>query len=152
MNKNKQEGDRYYESARQIMISGSLFAAKPKLQQAFKIYQGINDRLGQYKCQIQLARIDYKEGKYQQARSKLRLANQIANYSINDGQAKTLEGLIALEQGNYHEALSRLRVGVHELRIHSGTDRYSREELHEAQVALSSIKCDSQCLSPSSSI
>jgi len=139
INKNSQEGDRYYESARQIMASGSLFAAKPKLRQALKIYQKINDLNGQYKCQIQLARIDYKEGKYQQARFKLRLANQLANYSINNGQAKTLEGLIALELGNYREALSKLRIGVHELKVHNSNDRLSREELSEAQIALGEV-------------
>lgn len=139
ININKQEGDQYYESGRQIMAAGSLFAAKPKFQQALKIYQEIDDRIGQYNCQIQLARIDYKEGKYQQARSKLRLANQVANYSTNDGQARTLEGLIALELGNYYEALSKLRVGVHELRVNSDNDRLSREELNETKIALGEV-------------
>ena len=105
---NKQQADRNYQSAREIIAQGSLFAAKPKLQQALKTYQTINDRLGQYNCQIELARIDYQEGKYQQARSKLRLANQAANYRVRDGQARTLSGLIALELGDYHEARSQL--------------------------------------------
>ena len=103
-------GDRLYQAARQIIASGSLFAAKSKLQQALKIYQQLGDRQGQYNAQIELARIDYHEAKYQQANSKLRLA-QAGNYSIKDGRASTLAGLIALELGNYREALSRLRVG-----------------------------------------
>ena len=139
VSRNKQQADLNYKSAREIIATGSLFAAKPKLQQALKIYQALNDSEGQFKCQIELARIDYKEGKYQQARSKLRLANHGANYHLNNGQVKTLEGLIALELGDYREALSRLRLGVHELRIHGTNDRLGRQELNEAQIALGEV-------------
>lgn len=139
ISKTKQQADLDYQSAREIISSGSLFAAKPKLLQALKTYQALNDPEGQFKCQIELARIDYKEGKYQQASSKLRLANQAANYRLNNGQAKTLSGLIALELGDYREALSHLRVGVHQLRVHSSYDRLGREELNEAQIALGEV-------------
>jgi len=137
--KNKRQADLDYKSAREMIAMGSLFAAKPKLQQALKIYQAVNDPEGQFKCQIELARIDYKEGKYQQARSKLRLANHGANYHLNNGQVKTLEGLIALELGDYREALSRLRFGVHELRIYGANDRLGRQELNEALIALGEV-------------
>ena len=136
---NKRQADLDYQSAREIMASGSLFAAKPKLLKALKTYQALNDSEGQFKCQIELARIDYKEGKYQQARSKLRLANHGANYHLNNGQVKTLEGLIALELGDYHQALSRLRFGVHELRIYGANDRLGRQQLNEAQIALGEV-------------
>ena len=136
---NKRQADLDYQSAREIIASGSLFAAKPKLLQALKTYQALNDAEGQFKCQIELARIDYKEGKYQQARSKLRLANHGANYHLNNGQVKTLEGLIALELGDYHQALSRLRFGVHELRIYGANDRLGRQQLNEAQIALGEV-------------
>ncbi len=137
--RDKQQADLNYKSARETIAMGSLFAAKPKLQQALRIYQALNDSEGQYKCQIELARIDYKEGKYQQARAKLRLANHGANYHLNNGQVKTLEGLIAVELGDYREALNRLRFGVHELRIRGTNDRLGRQELNEAQIALGEV-------------
>ncbi|MEM8675397.1 MAG: CHAT domain-containing protein [Cyanobacteria bacterium P01_G01_bin.67] len=139
VNQTKQQADRNYQGAREIIASGSLFAAQAKLQQALKTYQALGDRQGQYNCLLELARIDYKSGKYRQARSKLRLANQAANYSIRDGQAKTLEGLIALELGDYYEALSHLRVGVHQLRVYGTKDRLGRQELNEAQIALGEV-------------
>lgn len=136
---NHQQAERNYQSAREIIAQGSLFAAKPKLQQALKIYQTTNDRSGQYNCHIELARIDYREGKYQQARSKLRLA-QAANYSAQDGQVKTLLGLIALELGDYHEARSKLQIGVHELRINGFRDRLGRiEEYRILQYIIETI-------------
>ena len=136
---NKQTADRDYQAAREIISSGNLYAAIPKLQNALKIYQALGDRDGKYNCQIELARIDYKQAKYQQALAKLRLANQAANYSNRDGRAKTLEGLISLELGNYRQALSKLRVGVHELQVSSSRDRLSREELNEARIALGEV-------------
>ena len=136
---NKQTADRDYQSAREIIASGSLFAAKPKLQNALKIYQSLGDRQGQYNCLMELARIDYKEADYQLARMKLRQALQLVNYSSNDGKAKTLEGLIALELGDYQEALSRLRVGVHQLQVSGTSDRLGRQELNEAKIALGEV-------------
>ena len=137
-NKNKFEAERDYQSAREMIYSGSLLAARGKLNRALKIYQSLNDKQGQYSCQIELARIDYKSGKYQQAQSKLRLAAQLSNYSNRDGRAKTLLGLIDVELGNYRQAVSQLGVGVHELRISGSNNRLGRE-LYEAQVALGEV-------------
>ena len=133
---NKIQAQREYQSAREMIYSGSLFAAKGKLDRALKIYQNLKDKQGQYNVQIELARIDYKSGKYQQARSKLRLAEQIAGYSHRDGRAKTLLGLITVELGNYRQAVNHLQVGIHELRIAGTKDRLGRQELNEAQSAL----------------
>ncbi|MGD1922464.1 MAG: CHAT domain-containing protein [Pleurocapsa sp.] len=133
---NKQTADRDYQAARDTIALGSLFAAKPKLQNALRIYQQIGDRQGQYNCLIELARIDYKEARYQQAGIKQRQALQVINYSSRDGRAKTLEGLIALELGDYREAASKLRVGVHELQVSSQSDRLGKQELNEAKIAL----------------
>ncbi|MEM7591909.1 MAG: CHAT domain-containing protein, partial [Cyanobacteria bacterium P01_A01_bin.83] len=135
----KQKAQRNYQEARESIAAGSLFVAKPKLQQALKIYQALGDRQGQSKCYLELARIDYLSGKYQQARSQLRLANQAANHRSNNGTAKTLEGLIALELGDYREALSHLRVGVHKLRVDRSKDRLGRQELNQAQIALGEV-------------
>lgn len=139
LNKTKQQAQRNYQQGRESIAAGSLFAAKPKLQQALKIYQALGDRQGQSNCYLELARIDYLSGKYQQARSQLRLANQAANYRNNNGTAKTLEGLITLELGDYREALSLLRVGVHELRVYGSKDRLGRQELNQAQIALGEV-------------
>ena len=133
---NKQTADRDYKTARETMALGSLFAAKPKLQNALRIYQGIGDRQGQYNCLIELARIEYKEANYQQARIKQRQALQVVNYNSKDGRAKTLEGLISLELGDYYEAASKLRVGVHELQVRGLSDRLGKQELNEAKIAL----------------
>ncbi|MCC0177012.1 CHAT domain-containing protein [Waterburya agarophytonicola K14] len=135
----KQTADRDYQAARETIASGSLFAAKPKLHNALKIYQTLGDRTGQYNCLIELARIDYKEANYQQAQIKQRQALQVVNYSTNDGKAKTLAGLIALELGDYNEALSKLRVGVHELQIAGLSDRLARQELNEAKIGLGEV-------------
>ncbi|MEL6930704.1 MAG: CHAT domain-containing tetratricopeptide repeat protein [Cyanobacteria bacterium J06600_6] len=139
-NKNKSQAEQDYRSAREMIYSGSLLAARGKLERALKTYQGLNDRQGQYNCQIELARIDYKSAKYQQARSKLRLAEQMANYSYSrDGRAKSLMGLITVELGNYRQALNDLRIGIHELRIAGVKDRLGRQELNEVQVALGEV-------------
>ena len=139
-NKNKFQAEREYQSAREMIYSGSLLAARGKLERASKIYRNLNDKQGQYDCQVELARIDYKSAKYQQARSKLRLASQLLNYSHRrDGRAKSLVGLIAVELGNYRQAVSDLKIGVHELRITGNSDRLGRQELNEAQVALGEV-------------
>ena len=118
-----------------------MYVAKPKLQQALKIYQQLGDIIvrDSTNCLVGLAKIDYLSGKYQQARSQLSLASRTANYRIDDGRSKTLSGLIALELGNYHEALSQLRIGVHQLRGNGGRDRASRQELNLAQIALGEV-------------
>ena len=136
---NKQTADRDYQAARDTIALGSLFVAKPKLQNALKIYQGIGDRQGQYNCLIELARIEYKEANYQQARIKQRQALQVVNFSSRDGKAKTLAGLIALELGDYQEAASQLRVGLHELQVSGASDRLSKQELNEAKIALGEV-------------
>lgn len=140
LNQNKSQADRDYQTARTAIHSGgSLLAAQNKLNQALKAYQALGDRSGQYSCQLELARIKYKSGKYQQARSQLRLAAQLNNFSHpRDGRAKTLLGLIAVELGDYRQALSQLRVGVHELRSGS-RDRLSRQVMNEAQTALGEV-------------
>ena len=120
---NKQTADCEYKAARETIASGSLFIAKPKLQNALRIYQSLNDRHGQYDCLIELARIDYKQADYRQAGIKQRRALQAVSYSSRDGKAKTLAGLIALELGDYNEALSHLKVGIHELQISGTSDR-----------------------------
>ena len=136
---NKQTADREYKAAREAIASGSLFVAKPKLQNALKIYRSLNDRQGQYNCLIELARIDYKQADYQQAKIKQRQALQAVNYSSSDGRAKTLAGLIALELGDYNEALSHLRVGVHKLQVSGINDRLGRQGLNEAKIALGEV-------------
>ena len=134
------QGDRNYQAAREMIYQGSLLGAKTKLIQALKTYQTSNDRVGQYNCQIELARIEYKSGKYQQARYLLRSAVQLNNYShARDGRAKTLSGLINMELGNYRQALGQLKTGIHELRISSKGDRPSRQELNESLLALGEV-------------
>ncbi|MEM8830634.1 MAG: CHAT domain-containing protein [Cyanobacteria bacterium P01_G01_bin.19] len=136
---NKQTADRDYQAARDMIAVGSLFAAKPKLQNALRIYKSIGDRTGQYNCSIELARIDYKEANYRQAQIKQRQALQIVNFNPQDGRAKTLAGLIALELGDYRDALSKLRVGVHQLQVSGQSDRLGRQELNEAKIALGEV-------------
>jgi len=136
---NKQTADRDYQAARKIIASGSLFAATSKLQNALRTYKALKDRLGQYNCLIELARIDYKQADYQQARIKQRQASQVIGYHSPDGRDKTLEGLIFLELGDYLDALSRLRVGVHQLQVSGLRDRLSRQELNEAKIALGEV-------------
>ncbi|MEL7408483.1 MAG: CHAT domain-containing protein, partial [Cyanobacteria bacterium J06558_2] len=133
----QQQAEQAYQQARESIAAGSLFIAKPKLEQALKIYQGLGDRQGEAKCLIELARIDYKSGKYQQARNKLRQVN--LTYNSRDGKAKTLEGLIAVELGDYYEALNHLRLGIHQLRVNQVSDRLVRQELNEAQIALGEV-------------
>ena len=136
---NKQTADRDYQAARETIAFGSLFAAKPKLQNALRIYQALGDRQGQYNCLIELARIDYQEADYQQAKIKQRQALQLVNYNSRDGRAKTLAGLIALELGDYNEALGKLIVGVHELQVSGLNDRLSKQEINEAKIALGEV-------------
>ena len=136
---NKQTADREYKAARDIIARGNLFAAIPKLQNALRIYKNLNDRPGQYNSLMELARIDYKQADYQQARIKQRQASQVVGYRSPDGRDKTLEGLIALELGDYFEALSKLRVGVHQLQISGASDRLERQELNEAKIALGEV-------------
>lgn len=144
INKNKQIGNkpdsmaalRDLKTARQQLYQGSLLSAKTKFQNALRIYQAANDREGQYNSLVGLAKVDYQQANYQSAKSKL---IQVSLYGIQDGQAKTLEGLIALELGNYNQALSKLRVGVHHLQIHNSYDRLSRQELNEAKIALGEV-------------
>ncbi|MEM6614041.1 MAG: CHAT domain-containing tetratricopeptide repeat protein [Cyanobacteria bacterium P01_C01_bin.72] len=140
ISKNKSQADRDYQIARETIHNGGLLAAKNKLNGALRAYQALGDRSGQYNCQIELARIDYKSGKYQQARSQLRLAAQLNHHShLRDGRAKTLLGLIAVELGDYHQALNWLKIGVHELRVSSSSDRLGRQNINEAQVALGEV-------------
>lgn len=136
INQNKQLADRDYETARLQLYKGSLLTAKTKFENALRIYQAANDQVGEYNSLIGLAKVDYKQAKYQSAKSKL---IQISRYGIRDGQATTLEGLIALELGDYNQALSRLRVGVHQLQINQSRDRLSRQELNEARIALGEV-------------
>ena len=104
--------ERNYQAAREMIYRGSLLSAKTKLAQAFKTYQTLNNREGQYNCQIELARIQYKSAKYQQASYILRSAVQYNNYShARDGRAKTLSGLVNVELGNYRQALNQLKIG-----------------------------------------
>ena len=135
---NAQTAAREYQAAREAIAAESLFVAIPKLQTALKIYQTLGDRQGQYDCQVELARIDYKQAKYQQAQSKLRLAAPLVNYS-QEGRAETLLGLIALELGDYREALGHLRVGVHQLQVSGMRDALARQELNEANIALGEV-------------
>ena len=137
---NKSQAERDYQIARGTIDRGNLLAAKSKLKHALKIYQNLDDRTGQYNCRVELARIDYKSAKYIQALSQLRLASQINNYSHNnDGRAKTLLGLIAVELGDYRDAFSYLRVGIHQLRIYGSSDRLDRQTLAEGEIALSEV-------------
>lgn len=133
----KQQADRAYQGARETIAFGSLFIAQGQLRQALSTYQSLGDRQGEANCLLELARIDYQGGKYQQARSQLRLANRA--YNFNDGRAETLNGLIALELGDYYEALNRLKFGVHKLRVYGGHDRLGRQELNQAQIALGEV-------------
>lgn len=135
----KQTADLDYNAAREIISFGSLSAAQPKLLNALKIYQTLGDVTGQYNCLVELARIDYQQADYQQAQIKQRQALQVVSYNSTDGRAKTLEGLIALELGNYHEALSKLQVGVHELQVSGDRDRLANQELNEAKIALGEV-------------
>lgn len=144
INKNQQTGNkpngmaalRDLETGRQQLYQGSLLTAKTKFQNALRIYQGANDREGQYKALVGLAKVDYQQANYQSAKSKL---IQLSSFGIRDGQATTLEGLISLELGDYNKALSRLRVGVHHLQIYNSHDRLSRKELNEAKIALGEV-------------
>lgn len=137
MQNNKSQAERDYRTGREIGERGNLLAAKTQLERALKIYQHLGDRLGQYNCQIELARIDYKLAKYTQAQSRLRLATQVNNYRHrHDGRAKTLQGLIALELGDYRDAVNYLNTGIHELRVYGNSARLDRQTLTEAQIAL----------------
>jgi CHAT domain-containing protein len=134
------QAEQDYQAAREMIDFGSLLAAQGKLNQALRTYQALNDQEGQYNCQVELARIDYKSGDYQQAENKLRLAAQLNNYSHSrDGRGKTLLGLIAVELGDYREALSYLNIGVHELRVYSSRDRLGEQELNEGLIALGEV-------------
>ncbi|MGL5831750.1 MAG: CHAT domain-containing protein, partial [Waterburya sp.] len=102
--------------------------------------RALNDQAGQYNCQVELARIDYKSGNYQQAQHKLRLAKQLNNYrDSDDGRETTLLGLIAVELGNYREALSHLNTGVHKLRVYGSRDRLGQQDLNEGLIALGEV-------------
>lgn len=136
VSQNTQLADRDYEAARLQLSKGSLLTAKTKFENALRIYQAANDQVGEYNSLIGLAKVDYKQANYQSAKSKL---IQISRYGIRDGQATTLEGLIALELGDYNQALSRLRVGVHQLQVNQSSDRLGRQELNEARIALGEV-------------
>lgn len=136
---NLQTAEQEYNAAREIMAAGSLLVAMAKLQTALKIYQTLGDRQGAYNCQIELARIDYQQAQYQQALAKLRLAAPLVNYSSQDGRAKTLAGLIALALGDYDEALSNLRVGVHQLQVSGAKDPLETATVNEARIALGEV-------------
>jgi CHAT domain-containing protein len=134
------QAEQDYQAAREMIDFGSLLVAQAKLDQALRTYQALNDQGGQYNCQVELARIDYKSGNYQQAQNKLRLATQLNNYSHpHDGREKTLLGLIAVELGDYREALSYLNIGVHELRVYGSRDRLGEQELNEGLIALGEV-------------
>ncbi|MFM2313652.1 MAG: hypothetical protein RLZZ04_2928, partial [Cyanobacteriota bacterium] len=134
------QAEQDYQAAREMMEFGSLLVAQGKLEQALKTYQALNDQAGQYNCQVELARIDYKSGNYQQAQHKLRLATQLNHYNDpRDGRGTTLLGLIAVELGDYQEALSYLRIGVHELSVYGSKDRLGEQELNEGLIALGEV-------------
>lgn len=134
------QAERDYQAAREMIEFGSLLAAQTKLDQALRTYQALKDKEGQYNCQVELARIDYKSGDYQQAQNKLRLAAQLNNYSHSrDGRGTTLLGLIAVELGDYREALGYLNIGVHELRVYGFKDRLGQQELNEGLIALGEV-------------
>ncbi|MEL6493716.1 MAG: CHAT domain-containing tetratricopeptide repeat protein [Cyanobacteria bacterium J06623_7] len=137
---NRTQAEQNYQSARELIHGGSLLAAKSKLLRAAQIYQALNDKIGQYNCQVELARIEYKSAKYQQAVHTLRLAAQLNNHRhLRDGRAKTLSGLIDVELGRYRQALNQLQVGIHELRISGTSDRLSQQALHESELALGEV-------------
>ncbi len=64
---NKQIADRDYQAARDTIALGSLFAAKPKLQNALRIYQGVGDRVGEAKALSELGAIEMKQKDYKSA-------------------------------------------------------------------------------------
>jgi CHAT domain-containing protein/tetratricopeptide (TPR) repeat protein len=135
----KFQAEQDYQTAKTMIESGSLLMAQSKLNQALKAYQTLNDQQGQYNCQVELARIDYQSGDYQQGQFKLRLAEQLINYGQGDGRAKTLQGLIEVELGDYRQALSDLTVGVHLLRVYGSRDRLGQQELNAGLIALGEV-------------
>ncbi|GAB4530333.1 MAG: CHAT domain-containing protein [Pleurocapsa sp.] len=137
INSRQTEAERYYQEARFQLEQSSLLAAKIKFEQALQIYQAINDASGKQNCLIGLARVDYELGNYRGAQTKLQQA-QILN-SDRNGRLLSLKGLIFIELGDYKQALSNLRTGVHYLQVANSGDRLSRQELNEARIALGEV-------------
>jgi CHAT domain-containing protein/predicted negative regulator of RcsB-dependent stress response len=134
-NLQKQEADRYLIQAQTELEQGNLLTAKGDFQQALNIYQVIQDSVGQKDCLIGLAKIDYQETRYNQALSNLQQAERY-NSEPNDGQLLTTKGLVYLELGDYYEAVTNLKIGVHSLQVYGDRDLVGNNQLQQAQIAL----------------
>lgn len=135
LNNQKQSADNYLTQGQTELERGNLLTAKSNFQQALNIYQMIQDHLGQRDCWIGLAKIDYQETRYNQALSNLSQAERY-NSETNNGQILTTKGLIYLEIGNYRQAISNLRTGVHYLQVYSDRSLANYNELQQGRIAL----------------
>jgi CHAT domain-containing protein/tetratricopeptide (TPR) repeat protein len=134
-NPQKQEADRYLIQAQAELEQGNFLTAKSHFQQALNIYQMIQDPVGQKDCFIGLAKIDYQEARYNQALSYLQQAERY-NSEPHDGQLSTTKGLVYLELGDYYEAVTNLKIGVHSLQVYGDRDLAGNNQLQQAQIAL----------------
>ena len=135
----KQQADLQLEAGYFQLEQSSLLAAQTKFQEALRLYQTINDTLGQRNATIGLATVDYRLGNYRGAQNKLQQASRLGNYNDRDGRLLSLRGLIWLELGDYGRALPDLQTGVHYLQVYGDRDRLGLKELNQARIALGEV-------------
>ena len=131
----QQQAEQLLNQARGELERSSLLSAKGNFQRALQIYRSIQDAAGQRASLIGLAKIDYKEARYDKALINLRQAERF-NTSQRDGQLLTTRGLVYLALGDYFEATRDLQNGVHYLQVSGNRDRSMQQDIQQARIGL----------------
>ncbi len=90
--------------------SNQLLAAQTKLEQALTLALASKDFESQKDALTSLGIVNYRQGRYIQAREFLQRSQSIPGNASQKGKLSSVEGLIYLELGEYRQALTSFSI------------------------------------------
>ncbi len=100
------------ETAERFLANGMSLAAEGEFQRARREARAQQNRDGERRALVGLARVKYVKGQYSQALPLLQQAERLAAAPVERGPILSVRGLVWLEQGDYRRAHQALRLGA----------------------------------------
>jgi CHAT domain-containing protein len=92
-----------------LLEQSQFLVAQQAADRLARLYRELGEAKGQQQALILLGTAFYRQGDYQQAAQVLRQAENLSADTQQRGHLQTLQGLIALEMGNYRQAVQTFK-------------------------------------------